>query len=125
MQIDLAPTALAACGIESPAGAEWDGVNLLPFWIGEKDGAPHEALFWRFGEQMAVRRGAWKLVSAPGSNGRELYNLEDDPGEKSNLAASQRGKVTELESAWNEWSAKNTAAAWVPVRAANRRRQAR
>jgi hypothetical protein len=31
--------------------------------------------------EMALRQGPWKLV------GRELYNLDSDPGEKSDLAA--------------------------------------
>jgi len=124
IQIDLAPTAFAACGLEKPATAEWEGVNLLPYWKGEMDGAPHEVLFWRFGEQMAVRRGAWKLVAAPGSQGRELFNLDDDPGEKKNLAESRRDTCAELEAAWNEWDGKNISAAWMPARATNRRRPA-
>ena len=43
---------------------EWklDGVNLLPYLDGKNTGAPHETLYWRFGEQMAIRQGDWKLV---------------------------------------------------------------
>src|SRR5687767_12602620 len=57
IQIDFAPTALAAAGIQPPANAKMDGVDLLPYLRGQKQGAPHEALYWRFGEQMAIRQG--------------------------------------------------------------------
>src|SRR5262249_14129808 len=51
---------------------EWklDGVNLLPYLRGEKKEAPHEALYWRFGGQMAIRKGDWKLVKAAEGKGR-------------------------------------------------------
>ena len=39
-----------------------DGVNLLPYLEGKNTAAPHETLYWRFGEQMAIRQGDWKLV---------------------------------------------------------------
>src|SRR2546423_69943 len=57
IQLDILPTALAAAG--SPARPEWklDGVNLLPFFTGEQAGAPHQALYWRFGQQIALRMG--------------------------------------------------------------------
>src|SRR5207244_13565356 len=57
IQIDIHPTALAAAGAEAPAEAKFDGVNLLPYVTGEKSGAPHEALYWRFGQQIALRAG--------------------------------------------------------------------
>ena len=62
IQLDLHATALAAAGIAEKSEWKLEGVNLLPFLNGEKTGAPHDAIFWRFGEQMAVRRGDWKLV---------------------------------------------------------------
>ena len=48
---------MAAAGV--PPKPEWklDGVNLLPFLEGKTTAAPHEALYWRFGEQMAIRMG--------------------------------------------------------------------
>jgi hypothetical protein len=42
--------------VESTASA-----LLLPG--GEKSGAPHDVLYWRFGEQMAIRVGDFKLVA--------------------------------------------------------------
>ncbi|MBM3854168.1 MAG: hypothetical protein FJ399_13595 [Verrucomicrobia bacterium] len=130
IQLDIHPTALAAAGIV--ARPEWrlDGVNLLPFLSGEKTGTPHEALFWRFGQQVAVRLGDWKLVKGAGMAGvagaesgkstivgAELYNLASDIGEKQNLAASSPDKVKQLAAAWNEWNAGNIDAKWIPNRA--------
>ena len=37
-------------------------MDLLPFLSGEKSSPPHDALYWRFGEQMAIRLGDYKLV---------------------------------------------------------------
>ena len=62
IQLDLHATALAAAQVEAKPGWKLVGVNLLPFSSAEKAGAPHEALYWRFGPQMAVRCGDWGLV---------------------------------------------------------------
>ena len=129
IQLDVLPTALAAAGVAVPAAWKLDGVNLLPFLTGEKTGAPHDVLYWRFGPQMAIRQGDWKLVKGPGSAatesnaratlaGAELYNLRDDIGEKKNLAAEQPEKVRELAAAWNAWSSQLEDPKWIPQRTA-------
>ena len=99
-------------------------MNLLPFLTGEKTGAPHEALFWRFGEQMAVRAGDFKLVrydtTADGTAGAgkaavsppKLYNLRDDIGETKDLTAAQPDKVKELQALWNAWNTTNVKPLW-------------
>ena len=46
-----------------------DGVNLLPYLTGEKTGAPHEALYWRFGAKHAIRKGDWKVRPRPHRQG--------------------------------------------------------
>ena len=66
IQLDILPTALAAAGVEVKPEWKLDGVNLLPYLTGEKTGAPHEALYWRFGRQIAIRMGDWKLVKGTG-----------------------------------------------------------
>ena len=129
IQLDILPTALAAAGVAAKPEWKLDGVNLLPYLSGEQSGAPHEALYWRFGQQIAVRQGDWKLVKGVGSpgvaggggrasvEGAELYNLKDDIGEKNNLAAAQPDKVRELAAAWNTWNAEQVDAKWNPQRA--------
>ena len=129
IQLDILPTALAAAGVDTKPEWKLDGVNLLPFLSGEKSGAPHEALYWRFGQQMAIRKGDWKLVKGPGGGtaveaagratvtGAELYNLTQDIGEKKNLAAEHPEKVRELAAAWTTWDAQLVDPKWMPQRA--------
>jgi arylsulfatase A-like enzyme len=122
IQLDIGPTALAAAGV--PPKPEWklDGVNLLPFLEGKTTAAPHEALYWRFGEQMAIRMGDWKLVRADLSPDKPfgdvaktpmLFNLTEDPGETKDLAASKPEKVKELSEAWQKWNATLAPPAWL------------
>lgn len=112
IQLDVQPTALAAAGIEVKNDWKFDGVNLLPYINNQKTGAPHERLYWRFGEQNAIRQGDWKLVqydlnadSYPtrGVTGPRLYNLTDDIGESKDLAEKHPEKVKELQALWKEW----------------------
>jgi arylsulfatase A-like enzyme len=106
--LDIMSTALAAAG--SDADAKLDGVNLLPYLTGENKGAPHAALFWRFGDQRAVRMGDWKLTDTGGPT--RLFNLATDIGEKHNLSKQQPAKLKELEAAYAKWNAGNTRAKW-------------
>lgn len=119
IQLDLHTTALAAAGVEVKPEWKLDGVNLLPFLAAEKSGAPHAALFWRFGEQRAIRTGDFKLVrydlaadSTPaerksGTSTLQLYNLRDDVSETRDLTAAQPAKVKELQAKWDRWNAGN------------------
>lgn len=124
IQLDLHVTALAAAGVDVKPEWKLDGVNLLPFLAGENTGAPHEALYWRFGEQMAMRMGEWKLVrydtnADTQTGGRrqpvtafKLYNLTSDIHEDHDLAAANPGKVSELQAKWNEWNRSNVKPLW-------------
>ena len=120
IQLDLLPTALAAAGVESMPDAKLDGVNLLPFLTGKATGQPHETLLWRFGQQMAIRHGDWKLVRydtaadgmKPGVTKYKLYNLAEDIGESHDLAADKPEKVKELETLWKKWDAELAKPLW-------------
>jgi arylsulfatase A-like enzyme len=116
-QLDVLPTALAAAGVAVDKSAALDGVDLLPFLSGKQTGAPHEALYWRLGGMMAIRKGDWKLVKTregpfvdadPGVlsdlSAAELYNLAEDIGETKNLAAVRPDKFKELADAWQRWN---------------------
>ncbi|MBL8175602.1 MAG: sulfatase-like hydrolase/transferase [Bryobacterales bacterium] len=111
--IDIHPTAVAVAG--GMPGAGLDGVNLIPYLTGQNRRAPHEALFWRFGPQWAVRKGDWKLL-ASGQGTPELYNLGTDLAEKNDLAASLPDRVKELQAAYDDWNTKNIPAKWRTIR---------
>jgi arylsulfatase A-like enzyme len=127
IQLDVLPTALAAAGIKPQPQWRLDGVNLLPFLTGKMSGQPHNVLYWRLGQHMAIRKGDWKLVKTiegplkevdPSTfnylSGAELYNLADDISESRNLAAARPKKVKELSAAWQRWNKALTKPLWSP-----------
>jgi arylsulfatase A-like enzyme len=107
VQLDILPTALAAAGVDAKPEWKLDGVNLLPYLTGEKTEQPHETLYWRYGDQWAVRHGNWKLVAGNGGDLKdgELYNLANDVSESKNRAPDMPDKVNELKSLWDKWNA--------------------
>jgi arylsulfatase A-like enzyme len=114
IQLDMLPTALAAAGVEAQADWKLDGVNLTPYFKGEHAKPPHDALYWRLGEQRAIRQGDWKLVKYSHEFAAEespeplsplrLYNLSRDIGETTDLASAQPDKAKQLDSLWTQWS---------------------
>jgi arylsulfatase A-like enzyme len=131
IQLDLLPTALAAAGIEVKEGSKLEGVNLLPYLNGDKAEMPHDRLFWRFGEQMAIREGDWKLVRYgenttidPSESWPKLYDISKDVGEEHDLASQHPDKVAALEAAWREWNAGNIDPLWGGGKKGARRRNA-
>lgn len=124
VQLDIHATALAAAGVNSMPEWKLDGVNLLPYVNEENKGAPHDALFWRFGDQMAIRKGNWKLVrydrnadtltgkTGQGVTNYKLFNLDSDVHEDMDLAAIEPAKVKELQEIWANWNLSNVAPIW-------------
>lgn len=102
---DLLPTLLQWTGVDVPPGL--DGIGLAAV-LADPDAraVPERTLIvqsqrietplpWR---QSAVIRGPWRLV-----NGRELYDLRDDPGQTRDIAADHPEKVAELRRDYEEW----------------------
>lgn len=121
VQLDIGPTALAAAGVAVKPDWKLDGINLLPFLDGKEKSSPHPALYWRFGEQMAIRMDDWKLVRADlapdkqfGNVAKEpmLFNLANDMGEQKDLAASMPERVKEMQRAWDKWNETLAKPAW-------------
>ncbi len=110
--LDIHPTAVAAAGGKIPSEARLDGRNLIPYLLGESKGRPHDQLFWRFGEQTAIRSGDWKLVRTRGDRTPNLYHLAEDIGEQNDLAAKHPDKVKELQAAYDQWNAEIVEPKW-------------
>jgi arylsulfatase A-like enzyme len=103
--IDVLPTVLAAAGIKMPDNL--DGINVLPALRGETKLPARPWFSWVHQGQQAhasVHENNWKLVVqgdlfASGTNSPptlELYNLEDDPGERTNVAEKHPDTVAHL-----------------------------
>jgi arylsulfatase A-like enzyme len=124
IQLDLHATALAAAKVETQSAWKLDGVDLAPYFTGDKNGPPHEALYWRFGSQTAIRMGDYKLVrydsnadTLTGQGGQsvtaaKLYRLSDDLGEQNDLAPTMPERVAGLEKRWNAWNAELVDPLW-------------
>lgn len=117
IQLDLTATALAAAGAKVEEGNKFDGVDLLPYLEGKQASPPHENLYWRFGQQMAIRQGKYKLVKGPGPQAKqELFDLDADIGEKNDLLATQPDVAKKLQSAYDAWNAELVPPLWAQQR---------
>jgi arylsulfatase A-like enzyme len=98
--MDLFATMVSIVGAKPPAGLKLDGIDLLPMLTrGVK--LPKRTLFWRYRKEKAVRKGQWKLLVQGGRS--KLYNLDEDLGEKVNLAIEQPEIVKLLEDELAVW----------------------
>jgi arylsulfatase A-like enzyme len=106
MNLDVVPTMLAATGNKIAESEKLDGVDLAPFLTGQNSQRPHQTMYWRFGQQWAIRHGDLKLVVSRGGSGKpELYDLSQDQSESSDLATSRPEDVKKLQAMWDDWSA--------------------
>ena len=112
--LDIYPTLLKVAGIDG--GDVLDGANLLPILKGDVT-EMERPLFWHFPVYLqaynvrnnenrdtlfrtrpgsAVRKGKWKLHYYFENNEFELFNLDNDIGEKNNVAQQEPAKAEEM-----------------------------
>jgi arylsulfatase A-like enzyme len=101
ISLDMAATALELAGLKRPE--ELDGVNLIPYLSGEKEGVPHEKLYWRFWDQSAIRMGNWKFLKA--GNREFLFDLASVNHEKGNLISQYPNQAKEMKKELIKWGA--------------------
>ena len=94
--IDILPTVVAAAGGQPPTDRPMDGVNLLPYLTNPGNLQPPRSLFWRDGPYRAVQDQGWKLIESARPAKDWLFNLTEDPTEKTNLAALQPQRLAQL-----------------------------
>ena len=88
-----------------------DGVSLLPYLKGEKQGNPHQKLFWRKDKMAALRAGKFKLIKVD-KLPSVLYNLAEDLGETDNLSARNPKKLQALTKELEKWEKGTVAPLW-------------
>ncbi len=93
--MDLLPTFAKLAGAMIPTDRVIDGKDIWPTLIGQAP-TPHETFFYHGGNQLrAVRSGKWKLHTRNGKPA-QLYDLEMDIGEKTNVIDSNPEVVERL-----------------------------
>ena len=100
---DYFPTILDAIGRELPERA-YDGISLLPLITAQTETRP-KPIGFQSRKQIAWLDGIWKLYSSDSGRSWELYNLDDDPGEKNNVAEKHAARVNTMSTAAAAWSA--------------------
>ncbi|MGK0186515.1 MAG: arylsulfatase A [Verrucomicrobiales bacterium] len=103
---DWFPTLCAAGNVSLPKNNNLDGINLLPAVIDTKQVTRSEPMIWEFAGyrgQLAVRDGKWKAVRqgvrSKSPQPWQLFDLEKDPGETTDLASAHPAIVDRLAAA--------------------------
>jgi arylsulfatase A-like enzyme len=95
---DVLPTLAGLCGGKTPDGL--DGISFVPTLLGQSERQkPHDSLYWAFyerGGSRALRMGKWKAVEQPIGKPIQLFNLEEDLGEQTDLSAKHPDLVATL-----------------------------
>lgn len=107
---DLMPTLLDAAGVQLPEGLDIDGRSFLPLLKGEKIPWPERNLFlqWHRGEEphrykhFAMVGKKWELLSQDSAR-FELYDLENDPGERHEIADEHPDIVENMKIKYMAW----------------------
>lgn len=131
LTFDIFATALEAAGVARPAGT--DAVSLVSVLRGDASGASlgtelRELYFVRreggpaYGGKSyeAIIKGDWKLMQNSPYDPLELYNLKDDPQEKTNLFAKNQKVARELQAALRQHIQRGGATPWEPPATATR-----
>jgi len=111
--VDLMPTLLELAGAEPPPGMR--GESLLAFMRSTGEELPSRPAFSEAllmaPDKYAIRYKGFKVIACPFEGGREVYDLNADPGEHNNLAAHSSSTIETLWSALNAWREEMTAVA--------------
>ncbi len=103
-QVDLAATVYDLLGVKPPAQSR--GKSLVPMMTGKEEGDRRIFLEQPLGEYMpemyAVIDGGYKLIHTVAGNRYRLFNLETDPGEKTDLSRSHPDKLVRMKEVYQQ-----------------------
>jgi arylsulfatase A len=101
LSMDMFPTFVSLAEAKIHEDNIMDGVDITPLLLhGTK--LPERLIYWKIGNDIAVRQGSWKLVMRD-EEAPELYNLKEDIGEINDLSKIHHGIVSDLLNEYEEW----------------------
>lgn len=112
--IDLLPTILDLCNIQTPENSQIEGRSLIPLLEGNDHEFRYRTLFFEWGRgfpipyrNFAVMKGGYKLVGntdqQSGLEGFELFDLTATPDESKNIITENREKAQSLKTELEKW----------------------
>ena len=111
LNVDLAPTFLAAAGIKAPATMQ--GRDLAPLYLSDKEPEWRSEFFYEFATlnninfipaSQALVRKDWKYMLWPDFKREQLFDLVNDPFEENDLIndPSQKDRLSEMRKRFEE-----------------------
>ncbi len=116
--VDLFPTLCAIAHASLPAGVAFDGADMSAALVNEPI-AHARTIFWEYGRKskffnypaaafdrsphIAIREGKWKLLVNPDGTATELYNMETDSNEATNLTQAEPATTQRMRAAALAW----------------------
>lgn len=106
---DFYPTLLELAGLPLKPAEHMDGVSMVPLLKGDASDLTRQNLYWHYPHYHrtkpygAIRSGDWKLIEFFEEGRLELYDLESDPNETTNLAQQHPEKAQELLAKLRVW----------------------
>ena len=114
--MDIAPTCLELAGANQSPSFRMDGESLVGLLQRNEVNQDRMLYFEHMGGR-AARYRQWK-ISALSGQPWELFNIDQDPAETTNLASQQPVRLEELTYRWNDWIQSMPSAAKTPLRPA-------
>ncbi|MCC9642115.1 arylsulfatase [Rhodopirellula sp. JC740] len=105
--VDVVPTLIELCDVPAPQTVKFDGTSIVSLLKDQPADSFEKRMLitdsqrvidpikWR---QSSVMQNKWRLI-----NGKELYNIADDPGQSNNIAKEHPEQVASMREFYEAW----------------------